>query len=659
MLAVHAALKEAYAFARATTTTPRALKVLTLGDFAGPSMPGILLPDWNRRMGHALPNAAATQTSELQALPGTSLVPITVTTGTATLTSGAYAYGWSGQYYALATTSDISWGLAAAIFPWTKLKVYFVKEAAAGTLGVSINGGAATTAAAANATIALGVMTLSNANPFLTSAVGTSIRITTTGGPVKILSVVAFDDTHNGVCHLDLSLAGLSMNNSLSTATGQAILGGIIADFAPGVIWCEQKENSDYAVEGDVSGRTYASRLAELAVIINANKPPECDVVMVASSAIAARATYDPLAQAALLSINATLKTVSAANDWLFVDGAAALGAQSVLQAFVAGATLPVPVKWQGAYNAATTYALNDIVTNGGATYRYINAATSAGNATTNTTFWRPQWGAYAAGTTYSQNDIVTSGGYAWSYISITPAAGNAPPTFPVLANAFWQMVWTYSLDGTNQDTVANAYRAARFNAETGISSSPYSFKNGPLNEAIVPSILSGGTKITHGKAAQELKISAAAPAVAVDWVIDTPASLRIRELTGGLSMMVLDRRGNILNTNNPLYAAYFGGAIVLDGEQGNALIRSATVALQASSIEIWHRNNNARGNLGVGALVAGKWVQLPSYTKATVPAAATAGAGALIYVTDTTGGAQVCVSTGTVWRMMANVAIA
>ena len=659
MLAVHAALKEAYAFSRATTSTPRTLRVLTLGDSAGPSMPSILLPDWNRRLGHTLTGAAATQTSELQALPGTSLVPITITTGTAALTSGAYAYGWSGQYYALATTSDVSWGLAAAIFPWTKLKVYYAKESGAGTLGVSVNGGTATTAAAANASIVLGVMSLSNANPFVTSTLGTSIRITTTGGPVKILAVVAWDETHNGVCHLDLSLAGLSMNNSLSTATGQAILGGIIADFAPAVLWCEQKENSDYAVEGDVGGRTFASRIAELATLINANKPPECDVVMVASNAIAARATYDPLAQAALLSINATLKTVSGANDYLFVDGTAALGAQSVLQAFVEGATLPVPIRWQGAYNSGTTYALNDVVTNGGSTFRYINASATAGNATSNTTFWRPQWGAYAAGTTYSLNDIATNGGYAWSFINATPSAGNTPPTFPVLSNAFWQMVWTFSLDGTNQDTVANATRVARFNVETGIAASPHSFVTSALNEAGLASVLAGGSKFTHGKTAQELKVTAAVPSNAVDWVIDTPASLRIRESTGNLPMLVLNRQGNVASTNNPLYAAYFGGAICLDAEQGNALLRSATIAAQAASVEVWHRTNAARGNLGVGALVAGKWVQLPSYTKATVPAAATAGAGALIYVTDTTGGAQVCVSTGTVWRMMANVAIA
>jgi hypothetical protein len=44
---------------------------------------------------------------------------------------------------------------------------------------------------------------------------------------------------------------------------------------------------------------------------------------------------------------------------------------------------------------------------------------------------------------------------------------------------------------------------------------------------------------------------------------------------------------------------------------------------------------------------------RLPSYTKATAPSATTAGAGAMIYVADTTGGPSVCVSNGAAWTML------
>ncbi len=44
---------------------------------------------------------------------------------------------------------------------------------------------------------------------------------------------------------------------------------------------------------------------------------------------------------------------------------------------------------------------------------------------------------------------------------------------------------------------------------------------------------------------------------------------------------------------------------------------------------------------------------RLPSYAKAAAPSAATVGAGAMIYVTDTTGGPSLCVSTGSAWKMI------
>jgi hypothetical protein len=45
--------------------------------------------------------------------------------------------------------------------------------------------------------------------------------------------------------------------------------------------------------------------------------------------------------------------------------------------------------------------------------------------------------------------------------------------------------------------------------------------------------------------------------------------------------------------------------------------------------------------------------VRLASYTKAAAPAPAAVDAGAMIYVTDTTGGPSICVSTGSAWKML------
>ncbi len=63
-------------------------------------------------------------------------------------------------------------------------------------------------------------------------------------------------------------------------------------------------------------------------------------------------------------------------------------------------------------------------------------------------------------------------------------------------------------------------------------------------------------------------------------------------------------------------------------------------------------------GQVGIGTAtpqttldVAGP-IRVGSYTKATVPSAATVGAGAMIYVSDTTGGPSICVSNGSAWYM-------
>jgi hypothetical protein len=52
-----------------------------------------------------------------------------------------------------------------------------------------------------------------------------------------------------------------------------------------------------------------------------------------------------------------------------------------------------------------------------------------------------------------------------------------------------------------------------------------------------------------------------------------------------------------------------------------------------------------------VNAVSDNGFPRLPRYTKAKAPSAATAGNGAMIYVTDATGGAQPFVSDGAAWR--------
>ena len=71
----------------------------------------------------------------------------------------------------------------------------------------------------------------------------------------------------------------------------------------------------------------------------------------------------------------------------------------------------------QGAYDNATTYEINDVVSYGGKSYVYINTTNAAGNLPTDTTYWRVMSegqdykGAWSTASAYVVDDIVQRGG--------------------------------------------------------------------------------------------------------------------------------------------------------------------------------------------------------------------------------------------------------
>lgn len=103
------------------------------------------------------------------------------------------------------------------------------------------------------------------------------------------------------------------------------------------------------------------------------------------------------------------------------------------------GAPGPAGLTYEGAYDGGTTYAPTDWVTYNGSSYVCILAST--GNLPTNVTYWAvlaskgdkgdtgDPWdafkGAYNAGTTYAVNDVVSYDGS--SYICILESTGNVP----------------------------------------------------------------------------------------------------------------------------------------------------------------------------------------------------------------------------------------
>jgi len=97
---------------------------------------------------------------------------------------------------------------------------------------------------------------------------------------------------------------------------------------------------------------------------------------------------------------------------------------------------------FRGAYNNATTYEVNDVVTYGGSSYVYIYATNASGNLPTSTTYWNKiaegldNRGAWATATSYFPNDLVSRGGQIYLCL-----IANTSDTFATdLAASKWEL---------------------------------------------------------------------------------------------------------------------------------------------------------------------------------------------------------------------------
>lgn len=81
-------------------------------------------------------------------------------------------------------------------------------------------------------------------------------------------------------------------------------------------------------------------------------------------------------------------------------------------------------------------------------------AAGGDGSTDRSAKYWAAQavginWeGDYSSGTTYSLNDGVTFGGSSWRYINASSGSGNSPPTPPTSSNAHWTLIAGGGADG-------------------------------------------------------------------------------------------------------------------------------------------------------------------------------------------------------------------
>lgn len=141
----------------------------------------------------------------------------------------------------------------------------------------------------------------------------------------------------------------------------------------------------------------------------------------------------------------------------------------------------------RGAYNGATTYEVNDVVTYGGAGYVYIYATNASGNLPTNTTYWsklvdgidpRSDW---ATSTAYYPGDVVVRGGAAYhallAHTSGTFSTDLAAGKWETLVRGMrWRSSWATSTSYLKDDVVY--YDGNAYIATADFSSNASSFAN-------------------------------------------------------------------------------------------------------------------------------------------------------------------------------------
>jgi hypothetical protein len=194
-------------------------------------------------------------------------------------------------------------------------KVYYVKEAGAGTFKIQIDGVDATGAISANG--ALGTLGIATVTPAIGAHTMTVVGV---AGTVRIIGPYYEDTTASGIITLNVSQGGIALSDAMGAATAKANFQAWLTDQSPDLLTFEMKEALIY---GDRS--TYAARLAQLFGVTKAGAP-NMDVVGFGSPPIAVN-------DADQVTCNAQLQAACDTAGYTYYDTYALFGSYANLTA--------------------------------------------------------------------------------------------------------------------------------------------------------------------------------------------------------------------------------------------------------------------------------------------------------------------------------------
>jgi hypothetical protein len=295
---------------RAMSGTLQQARVLALGDSIALFKWHTLYPSLHRAFGGGAFEAGVSVGSSVSgtgwATPGTGIV---ATTGTVTRQTNAFDIWFSGYADLFATGSTRDYGVAGVNPTWDTLKIYYAKEAGAGTFKVQIDGvdepGYTSVSAAGTG---LGIITITRG-----TVAQRRVTIVNLTGTMRIIGPGFEASTRPGVVFANVSQGGIALDQQ--TAQGYANLQAYIADFNPDIITFEMKESSTY----------YATQLETLLTKVDAGAPT-ATFVGIGSTPLAS-GDADQVIQ------NAQLKAACDAHGKVYWDGYGPFGSYAALNA--------------------------------------------------------------------------------------------------------------------------------------------------------------------------------------------------------------------------------------------------------------------------------------------------------------------------------------
>lgn len=193
-------------------------------------------------------------------------------TGTITESTTAYDAWPTGIVSSFATGATRTYGVGGAAFTSNKIKVYYVKEAGAGTFKLQVDGVDAVGFENVSAVGTLGELGIATITPTLGAHTVTVVNLT---GTVRIIGVGFENTTLSGIIPVSVYKGGLELPDAVGAASARSNYQAFVADVQPTVITQEMKEGTS----------TFDANLTLLLDIFK-NGSPSSDVVLIASPAI-------------------------------------------------------------------------------------------------------------------------------------------------------------------------------------------------------------------------------------------------------------------------------------------------------------------------------------------------------------------------------------